>query len=162
MRLRTFWAPGPVWAPGAITGVIGAIIALLIWPGDGSTLTAVIVGGGIGYFGGGLAWAILGVVGADVLEIEFDLADDRARVRQSLLWAYQRTWQFDLYDLEGVELRERRGRAILLQFGSQHTAHLQLADDAELRIARVHTDREIDAIGKVVSDFLGAPLRRPS
>ena len=87
MRLRTFWAPGPVWAPGAITGVIGAIIAMLIWPGE-STLTALIVGGGIGYFGGGLTWAILGVVGADVLEIEFDLADDSGRVRQSLLWAF--------------------------------------------------------------------------
>ena len=164
MQLRTFWAPGPIWAPGFITGVIGAILALLLWS-DAGTLTALIIGGGVGYFGGGIAWAILGTFGGDVLEIDFDLAGDVGRVRQGLLWAYSREWQFELYDLEGVELRERRGRAILLQFGSVHTAHLQFADAAaipDLRIARVHTDREISAIGEVISDFLGVPLRKPA
>ena len=160
MQLRTFWAPGPVWAPGTVTGIIGAIIALLVW--DGAPLTALIIGGGVGYFGGGLIWAILGVVGADSLAIDFNLAEDRGRVRQSLLWAYSRNWEFDLYDLEGIELRERRGRAILLQFGSQHTAHFQFANDSELRFARVHTEREIDAIGQSAADFLGVPLHRPS
>ena len=161
MRLRTFWAPGPIWAPGFITGVIGAVIALLVWSG-GDTFTGLIIGGGVGYFGGGIAWAILGAVGGDVLEIDFDLSGDVGRVQQALLWSYRRQWQFELYDLEGIEIRERRGRAILLQFGSVHTAHLQFADAAEipdLRVARVHTDREIAAIGNAISDFLGVPLR---
>ena len=157
MRLRTFWSPLPPSFYGAVPGLIAAIIAIAVWE---PSLSAAIIAGAIGYFAGGIAWALLGAVGGDLLEIEFDLAEDVGRVRQSMLWAYRREWQFELYDVREIIVNERRGRALLLQFGSTFTAQLLFQNEDTLRFGRFHTEREVDAVSDSVGDFLGVPLRR--
>ncbi len=159
LRLRTFWSPLPNWAYGAIPAAITALIALAAFGGD-DPLGAAIIGLVAGYFGGGVLWAILGVVGGDVLEIDFDLSDDIARVRQSILWLIRRQWDFDLYDVEAITMTERRTRPLLLQFGGSHSAHLAFADGNRMRIARFPTHQETLDLARAVSDFIGVELQR--
>ncbi len=160
LRLRTFWSPLPNWAYGAIPGVIAALIAVATI-GEGDTLGTAVIGLAAGYFGGGILWAVLGVVGGDVLEVDFNLSDDMARVRQSVLWVINRNWDFDLYDVESITMTEKRARPLLLQFGGSHSAHVAFADGGQLRIGRFPTHQEALDLGKAVSEFIGVDLERP-
>ncbi len=158
LRLRTFWSPLPNWAYGAIPALITALIAMTIFGGS-DPLGAAIIGLIAGYFGGGILWAILGVVGGDVLEIDFDLSDDIARVRQSIIWLINRQWDFDLYDVEAITMSERRARPLLLQFGGSHSAHIAFAAGNTMRIARFPTHQEALDVARAVSDFIGVELQ---
>ncbi len=160
MRLRTFWSPLPNWAYGTIPAIIAALIAAVGFGGS-DPLGAAIIGAAAGYFGGGILWAILGVVGGDVLEIDFDLQDDTARVRQSVLWVVNRQWSFDLYDVETITMTHQRSRPLLLQFSGSHSAHIAFADGQLMRIGRFPTEQEALDIGTAVSDFIGVQLDRP-
>ncbi len=159
LRLRTFWSPLPNWAYGAIPAIACALIAIAAFGGD-DWLGAAVIGLAAGYFGGGIIWAILGVVGGDVLEIDFDLSDDIARVHQSILWAFNRDWDFDLYDVETVTMTEKRARPMLLQFGGSHSAHLAFSDGRQMRIGRFPTHQEALDLGSAVADFIGVQLER--
>ena len=159
LRLRTFWSPLPNWAYGAIPAIICALIAIAAFGGD-DWLGAAVIGLAAGYFGGGIIWAILGVVGGDVLEIDFDLSDDIARVHQSILWAVNRDWDFDLYDVETVTMSEKRARPMLLQFGGSHSAHIAFSDGRQMRIGRFPTHQEALDLGITVADFIGVQLER--
>jgi len=159
LRLRTFWSPLPNWAYGAIPAVICALIAVAAF-GDDDWLGVAVIGLAAGYFGGGILWAILGVVGGDVLEIDFDLSADMARVHQSILWVVNRDWDFDLYEVESVTMSEKRARPLLLQFGGSHSAHLAFADGNTMRIGRFPTHQEALDLARAVSDFVGVELER--
>ncbi len=158
LRLRTFWSPAPTWVYGAVPGVIGAIIATLLMPDAQNVLTPILIGAAIGYFGGGILWAILGAVGGDVLVVEFDLKDDRARVHQSMLWLYQRDWEFELDTVERLTIRVRRARPILLLFNSSFTNVLELEGGGRLSLGRLPTDGEAISAADEISEFLGCPL----
>ncbi|MXX31761.1 MAG: hypothetical protein F4Z51_05900 [Chloroflexi bacterium] len=160
LRLRTFWSQLPNWAYGAIPAIICALIAMAAFGGD-DWLGAAVIGLAAGYFGGGILWAILGVVGGDVLEIDFNLSDDIARVHQSILWVVNRDWEFDLYDVESVTMSEKRARPLMLQFGGSHSAHLAFADGRTMRIGRFPTHQEALDLARAVSDFVGVELERP-
>ncbi len=160
MRLRTFWSPLPNWAYGAIPAVIAAVIAVLGFGGE-DPLGAMIVGLAVGYFGGGILWAVLGVVGGDVLELDFDLQGDLARVRKSLLWVSAPDASIELYDIETVTIQRQPPRFLLLRFSSTFTVHLVFADGGTLRIGRVTTEAEALEIGTTVSDFIGIELTQP-
>lgn len=160
LRLRTFWSPLPNWAYGAIPAIICALIATAAFGSD-DWLGAAVIGLAAGYFGGGILWAILGVVGGDVLEIDFDLSDDIARVHQSVLWVINRDWDFDLYDVESITMSEKRARPLLLQFGGSHSAHITFADGRQLRIGRFPTHQEALDLGRNVSEFIGVQLEQP-
>ncbi len=160
LRLRTFWSPLPNWAYGAIPAVVTALIALAAFGGP-DPLGVAIIGLAAGYFGGGILWAILGVVGGDVLEIDFDLSDDMARVRQSILWVINRNWMFDLYEIEAITMTEKRARPLLLQFGGSHSAHIAFAEGDTMRIGRFPTHQEALDLGRAVSDFVGVELEQP-
>ena len=160
MRLRTFWSPLPNWAYGAIPAAILALIAVGTFGGS-DPLGAAIIGAAAGYFGGGILWAILGVIGGDVLEVDFDLEDDTAQVRQSMLWVVNRRWSFELYDVETITMKEQRARPILLQFSGSHTAHITFADGQLMRIGRFPTHQEALDVGRAVSDFIGVQLEQP-
>lgn len=160
LRLRTFWSPLPNWAYGMIPAVIGAVVAIAVIGAD-DLAGAAIIGAVAGYFGGGIVWAILGVIGGDVLEIDFDLSDDIAQVHQSLLWLINRNWSFDLYDVETVQLTQRRARPLLLQLNGSHSTHLALADGRLMRIGRFPTEQEALDVAHAVSDFIGVQIERP-
>ena len=160
LRLRTFWSPLPNWAYGGIPSVIAALIALGIFGGS-DPIGAIMIGAAAGYFGGGILWAILGVVGGDVLEVDFDLSEDMARVRQSMLWVVNREWSFELYDVETITMTEQRARPILLQFSGSHSAHIAFADGNLMRIGRFPTEAEALDVGNAVSDFIGVQLEQP-
>ena len=160
LRLRTFWSPLPNWAYGVIPAVIGALIAIGVI-GGADPAGAAVIGAVAGYFGGGIIWAILGVVGGDVLEVDFDLADDIAQVRQSLVWAINRSWSFELYEVETVQLTQKRARPLLLQLNGSHSAHLALADGQTLRIGRFPTEQEAVDLANAVSEFIGVEIERP-
>ena len=121
---------------------------------------AAIVGAAAGYFGGGILWAVLGVVGGDVLEVDFDLSDDKGKVHQSMLWVINRDWNFELYDIETITLTHQRSRPILLQFSGTHTTHISFADGNLMRIGRFPTEQEALDVGAAVSDFVGVQLDR--
>ena len=159
MRLRTFWSPLPNWAYGGIPAVVLAIIAAIAFGGS-DPLGAAVIGAAAGYFGGGILWAILGVVGGDVLEVDFDLQDDVAHVRQSMLWVVNRQWSFDLYDIETIRMAHQRSRPLLLQFSGSHSAHIVFADGQLMRIGRFPTEQEALDIGTAVSDYVGVQLER--
>lgn len=160
LRLRTFWSPLPNWAYGAIPAAIVAVIAVILIGGS-DPLGAAVIGGAAGYFGGGILWAVLGVIGGDVLEVDFDLQDDIARVRQSILWVVNRQWSFELYDVETVTMTEQRSRPLLLQFSGAHSAHITFADGERMRIGRFPTYQEALDLGTAVSDFIGVQLHQP-
>lgn len=160
LRLRTFWSPLPNWAYGGIPAVILAVIALVVFGGS-DPWGAAMIGAAAGYFGGGILWAILGVVGGDVLEVDFDLSDDMARVHQSMLWVVNRDWSFELYDVETITMKQQRARPILLQFSGSHSAHIQFADGNLMRIGRFPTEAEALDVGVAVSDFIGVQLEQP-
>lgn len=160
LRLRTFWSPLPNWAYGAIPAVIVAAIAVGMF-GSSDALGAAILGAAAGYFGGGILWAILGVIGGDVLEVDFDLSDDMAQVRQSMLWVINRQWSFELYDVETITMTHKRGRPLLLQFGGSHSTYVAFADGNQMRIGRFPTEQEALDVGVAVSDFIGVQLERP-
>ena len=159
LRLRTFWSPLPNWAYGAIPAAIAAVIAVLTF-GQSDWSGAAIVGAAAGYFGGGILWAVLGVVGGDVLEVDFDLSDDKGKVHQSMLWVINRDWNFELYDIETITLTHQRSRPILLQFSGTHTTHISFADGNLMRIGRFPTEQEALDVGAAVSDFVGVQLDR--
>ena len=158
LRLRTFWSPAPTWVYGAVPGVIGAMIALLLLGTEDGALTPILIGAAIGYFGGGILWALLGAVGGDVLVVEFDLKDDRARVHQSMLWLYQRDWEFELDAVEQLKVRVRRARPILLLFTSSFTNVIELEGGSQLSIGRFPTDGEALSAAREVAEFLGCRL----
>ena len=160
LRLRTFWSPLPNWAYGGIPAALLAIIAAIVFGGS-DPLGAAIIGAAAGYFGGGILWAILGVIGGDVLEVDFDLQDDLARVRQSILWVVNRQWNFDLYDVETITMTQQRSRPLLLQFSGSHSAHIAFADGQMMRIGRFPTHQEALDVGTAVSDFIGVQLEQP-
>ncbi len=158
LRLRTFWSPAPTWVYGAVPGVIGAVIAVLVLPDADSVLTPILLGAAIGYFGGGILWALLGAVGGDALVVEFDLKDDRARVHQSMLWLYQRDWEFELDEVEQLKINVRRSRPLLLMFTSSFTNVLELNRGGRLAIGRFPTDGEALSAAEEIADFLGCSL----
>ncbi len=158
LRLRTFWSPAPTWVYGAVPGVIGAVIAVLVLPDADSVLTPILLGAAIGYFGGGILWALLGAVGGDALVVEFDLKDDRARVHQSMLWLYQRDWEFELDEVEQLKINVRRSRPLLLMFTSSFTNVLELNGGGRLAIGRFPTDGEALSAAEEIADFLGCSL----
>lgn len=158
LRLRTFWSPAPTWVYGAVPGVFGAIIAVLLLGTENGALTPILIGAAIGYFAGGILWALLGAVGGDVLQIEFDLKDDRARVHQSMLWLYQRDWEFELDSVEQLRINVRRARPILLLFTSSFTNVLELDGGSRLSIGRFPTDGEALSAAEEIADFLGCSL----
>ena len=160
LRLRTFWSPLPNWTYGAIPGIIGAVLAALLIGGS-DMIGALLLGAAAGYFGGGILWAILGVVGGDVLEIDFDLSADVGRVHQSMLWTIKRDWTFELYDIETVLITRQRSRPILLQFSGSYSNYLTFADGTRLRVGRFPTERESLDIADAVSNFIGVQLERP-
>ncbi len=160
LRLRTFWSPLPNWAYGAIPAAIVALIAVGTFGGS-DPLGAAIIGAAAGYFGGGILWAILGVIGGDVLEVDFDLQDDTAQVRQSMLWVVNRQWSFDIYDVETITMKQQRSRPILLQFSGSHSTHIAFADGQLMRIGRFPTHQEALDVGTAVSDFIGVQLEQP-
>ena len=160
MRLRTFWSPLPNWAYGAIPAAIVALIAVGLFGGS-DPLGAAVIGAAAGYFGGGILWAVLGVIGGDVLEVDFDLQDDTAGVRQSMLWVVNRQWSFDLYDVEIITMKQQRARPLLLQFSGAHSVHISFADGQLMRIGRFPTHQEALDIGTAVSDFIGVQLEQP-
>ncbi len=160
MRLRTFWSPLPNWAYGAIPAGIVALIAVGAFGGS-DPLGAAIIGAAAGYFGGGILWAVLGVIGGDVLEVDFDLQEDMARVRQSMLWIVNRQWSFELYDVETITMQHQRSRPLLLQFSGSHSVHIAFAEGQLMRIGRFPTEMEALDIGTAVSDFIGVQLQRP-
>ena len=158
LRLRTFWSPAPTWVYGAVPGVIGAIVALLLLGTEDGALTPILIGAAIGYFGGGILWALLGAVGGDVLVVEFDLKDDRARVHQSMLWLYQRDWEFELDAVDQLKVRVRRARPILLLFTSSFTNVIELEGGSQLSIGRFPTDGEALSAAREIAEFLGCRL----
>ena len=160
LRLRTFWSPLPNWAYGGIPAVITAVIAVAAFGGS-DPIGVIMIGAAAGYFGGGILWAILGVVGGDVLEVDFDLSEDMARVHQSMLWVVNRDWSFELYDVETITMKEQRARPLLLQFSGSHSAHIAFADGNLMRIGRFPTEAEALDVGNAVSDFIGVQLERP-
>lgn len=160
LRLRTFWSPLPNWAYGAIPAAIAALIGAVAFGGADPT-GAAIIGAAAGYFGGGLLWAVLGVLGGDMLEIDFDLQDDIARVRRSVLWIPAPDMHFELYDVETITLRQQRSRPLLLQFSGSHSVYLVLAEGGDLRIGRVPTETEALEVGSAVSEFIGVELEQP-
>ena len=160
LRLRTFWSPAPTWVYGAVPGIIGAVIAVLVLPDADSILTPILLGAAIGYFGGGILWALLGAVGGDALVIEFDLKDDRGRVHQSMLWLYQRNWQFELEEVDQLRIRVRRARPLLLMFTGSFTNVLELEGGRTLSVGRFPTENEAVSVADELSDFLGCPLDR--
>lgn len=160
LHLRTFWSPLPNWMYGAIPGVAGALIAALLI-GGGDLIGALLLGAAAGYFGGGILWAILGVVGGDVLEIDFDLNDDVGRVHQSMLWVINRDWNFELYDVETVLITRQRSRPLLLQFSGSYSNYLNFADGTQLRFGRFPTEHEAVDVADAVSNFIGVHLERP-
>ncbi len=160
LRLRTFWSPLPNWAYGTIPAAVFALLAAVAFGGS-DPLGAAIIGAAAGYFGGGILWAILGVIGGDVLEVDFDLQDDVARVRQSMLWIVNREWSAELYDVETIALGHQPARLLLLQFSGTHTTHIRFADGQQLRIGRFSTEPEAIEVGTAVSDFIGVQLERP-
>lgn len=160
MRLRTFWSPAPTWVYGAVPGIIGAVIAVLVLPDADSVLTPILLGAAIGYFGGGILWALLGAVGGDALVVEFDLKDDRGRVHQSMLWLYQRNWQFELEEVEQLRIRVRRARPLLLMFTSSFTNVLELDGGGKLSVGRFPTEGEALSAAEEIADFLGCSLDR--
>ena len=159
MRLRTFWSPLPNWAYGAIPAGLVALIAVFSF-GQSDPLGAAIIGAAAGYFGGGILWAILGVVGGDVLEVDFDLSEDIGKVHQSILWMVNRHWNFELYDIETITLTHQRSRPMLLQFSGTHTANIAFADGNLMRIGRFPTEQEALDVGVAVSEFVGVQLER--
>ena len=160
MRLRTFWSPLPNWAYGAIPAAIVALIAVGLF-GGGDPLGVAIIGAAAGYFGGGIVWAVLGVIGGDVLEVDFDLEDDRGLVRQSMLWVVNRQWSFDLYDVEAITMTHQRSRPLLLQFSGSHSTHIYFADERLMRIGRFPTHQEALDVATAVSEFIGVQLEQP-
>ncbi len=160
LRLRTFWSPAPTWVYGAVPGIICALLAVVLIGGDTSPLRLLLLGGAVGYFGGGIIWAVLGAMGGDVLHVEFDLKDDRARVHQSMLWVYERDWDFELDTVERVNISVRRARPILLNFTSTFTNVLELEGGTRLKIGRFPTDREALSVAVELSEFLGCELDR--
>ena len=161
MRLRTFWSPLPNWAYGAIPAALAALIGAVAFGGSDAT-GAAIIGAAAGYFGGGILWAVLGVIGGDVLELDFDLQDDIARMRRSILWVPAPDVQFELYDVETISLTQQKSRPLLLQFSGSHSVYLALADGGEIRIGKVPTEAEALEVGGAVSDFIGVELQRPA
>ncbi|MYJ92428.1 MAG: hypothetical protein F4038_05205 [Chloroflexi bacterium] len=160
LRLRTFWSPLPNWTYGAIPAAIAALLAVGLFGGS-DPLGAAIIGAAAGYFGGGILWAILGVIGGDVLEVDFDLEEDIARVHQSMLWVVNREWSFELYDVETITMTQQRSRPLLLQFSGSHSAHISFADGQMMRIGRFPTHQEALDVGNAVSDFIGVKLEQP-
>ena len=160
LRLRTFWSPAPTWVYGAVPGVICAVLVTVIFGPWESVLQPLLIGGALGYFGGGILWAVLGAVGGDVQQIEFDLKDDRARVHQSMLWLYQRDWEFELETVERLRIRVRRARPILLVFTSTFTNVLEFEDGERLAVGRLPTDGEALSVANELSEFLGCGLDR--
>lgn len=159
MQLRAFWTPLPNWVYGAIPAVVGALIGIIAF-GSGEIASAALIGAVVGFFGGSILWGIIGVIGGDLLEVEFDLANDIARVRQSALWIINRRWSFDLYDIVAVETTRTRPRPILLQFVGRHYNWLRMEDGSSLRIGQFPTDIEADAVAEQVADFIGVALQR--
>ncbi len=160
LRLRTFWSPAPTWVYGAVPGVICAVLVTVIFGPWESVLQPLLIGGALGYFGGGILWAVLGAVGGDVQQLEFDLKDDRARVHQSMLWLYQRDWEFELETVERLRIRVRRARPILLVFTSTFTNVLEFEDGERLAVGRLPTDGEALSVANELSEFLGCSLDR--
>ncbi len=160
LRLRTFWSPAPTWVYGAVPGIICALLAVVLIGGDTSVVRLLLLGGAVGYFGGGIVWAILGAMGGDVLIVEFDLKDDRASVHQSMLWVYERDWDFELDTVEQISISVRRSRPILLNFTSSFTNVLKLEGGTHLKIGRFPTDREALSVAVELSEFLGCELDR--
>ena len=137
-----------------------ALVAVGLFGGS-DPLGAAVVGAAAGYLGGGILWAILGVVGGDVLEVDFDLEDDVGRVHQSMLWVVNREWSFELYDIETITMKQQRSRPLLLQFSGSHSAHIAFADGRLMRIGRFPTHQEALDVGTAVSDFVGVQLTQP-
>ena len=96
-----------------------------------------------------------------MLEVDFDLQDDSARVHQSMLWLIQRDWAFDLYDIESIVMTHQRSRPFLLQFSGSHSVHIHFADERTMRVGRFPTHQEALDLATAVSDFIGVQLLRP-
>ena len=159
LQLRTFWSPLPNWAYGAIPAVICAVLAIVLFGGD-DVVGVAMLGAAAGFFGGGILWAVLGVIGGDVLIVDFDLNADVARVKQSALWMVNREFSFDLYDIESLETTRRRSRPLFLQFAGSYSNWLMLEEGERMRIGVFPTEGEADAVAVQISDFLGVDLQR--
>ncbi len=161
VSLRTFWSPMPSWSIGIGSGLIGgglAALALLVAGDSDSAGAAFFIGFGVGYFGGAIAWAILGAIGGDVLSVRFDLAADRAVVHQSLFWIWKRDWSFDLEEANSIHLWTKRG--ILLQrFAPTYLVVLTRFNAAALPLGKYPSQPEADEIARPLASLLDLPVR---
>ena len=80
-------------------------------------------------------------MGGDVLHVEFDLKDDRARVHQSMLWVYERDWDFELDTVERVNISVRARPADLAEL-HQHV-HGTCSSSKAARASRSAASRPI-------------------
>lgn len=167
--LRTFWSPLPNWIYGTVGAALIAGIAALVGVAGGASTdtiqTLVLIGALVGYFGSAIGWAIAGVAGGDVQEIRFDLREDVARVRQSLLWTWRRNWSFEIDEVYRLHVWPKRGRFIF-KLSLQEIIDLTFTDDDDssklppLNLGRYPTEIEGMRVAEELATFLGIPIKR--
>ena len=161
VTLRAFWSPLPSWAIGVGTGlIIGVIAALaLLAAGDsGAAGGAFLIGFGGGYFGGAIAWAILGAIGGDVLRVRFDLENDTAHVHQSLLWLWRRDWSFSLEESNSLHIWAKKGFG-MQRLAPTHVVALSRFNKPSLQLGTYPSRIEADEIVRPLGTLLELPVR---
>jgi hypothetical protein len=159
--LRAFWSPLPSWAIGVGSGLIVGVIVALVFLAAGdadSAGGAFLIGFGGGYFGGAIAWAILGAVGGDVLQVRFDMENDTAHVHQSLLWTWRRDWSFNLEESNSLHIWAKKGFG-LQRLAPTHIVALSRFNKPTLNLGKYPSRIEADEIVRPLSTLLEIPVR---
>ncbi len=158
--LRAIWSPLPSWGFGISTGLIGGIIGaitVLVLGNNASMSTGIATGFTVGYFIGSLGWVILGVIGGDVLLVNFNLKTDTARVHQKLLWILKRNWSFNLEESDSIHVWARKGILFQRLAPTYHVA-LSRFDAPTLHLGKYPTLKEAEAIAHPLLRLLDVPI----
>jgi hypothetical protein len=161
VTLRAFWSPVPSWTIGVGSGlIVGAIAALaLLAAGDSSSAVgAFAIGFGAGYFGGAIAWAVVGAFGGDVLRVRFDLANETAHVHQSLFWVVQRDWSFSLEESASLHIWAKKGFG-MQRLAPTHVVALSRFNQPALQLGMYPSRIEADEIVRPLGTALELPVR---
>lgn len=169
MMLKTFWSPLPTWIYGTVLGAFLALVGVvvgLVSGAEGSDIQNIALFAAlIGYIGGAVGWAIVGLFGGDVQRITFDKKEDIARVHQELLWIWRRKWTFELDEIYRMHIWQKRGRFVF-KLSTTEVVDLIFINDEDsaklpnLNLGNYPTELEGADIGKQVAEFLDVPVSR--
>ena len=167
--LKSFWSPFPTWVYGtglgAIAAGVGALVGFAI-DADGNDIRDIaLFAAVIGYIGGAIGWAAVGVFGGDVQRITFDTRQDVARVHQELLWVWRRNWSFELDEIYRMHIWQKKGRFIFKLSVTEVVDLIFINDEDSAKLPNLNlgnypTEIEGVDIGKQIADFLTVPVSR--